>query len=140
MSQQLSETSPVTPASSVQEKKKKASPRPKKCYMLHHPETLENWGRYVSSGGCKYSSLKAVSRNPDLKQYYLRETGTRLMKVFEGELVPIDPPQVAVRNGRTITYAHRPRSRFIRSFVYHGDVCDDTDKDAAVTQEKTSVV
>lgn len=98
----------------------------RQTFMLHSPSDMSSIGRFVTSaqGDWRAAALKAASRGHT--QIYLRRTGTREVREFEGRKDVLDPPKVIKRGDREITYNNRPAVKFVRKFAYEGAPSDDT--------------
>lgn len=94
--------------------------KPKRTFMLHDATTMAALGRFVSTD-YRYAALKAASRGHTT--ILLRQTGTREVREFSGEKVSI-PPKSIQRGGRTVTYNHQPKVKFLRTFKFTGQVDD----------------
>ena len=105
-----------TPAS----KSTSASKKERRTFMLHSPSDMSSLGRFISTDW-RYAALKAASRGHT--DIYLRHTGTREVRQFMGSREEVAPKQI-VRGGRTITYSHQPRVKFIRKFKFTGTIDD----------------
>lgn len=92
----------------------------KRTFMLHASGDMTALGRFISTDW-RYAALKAASRGHT--QIFLRQTGTREVRVFDGARIEITPKEIN-RGGRTITYTHRPQVKFNRKFVYDGAIDD----------------
>lgn len=121
-----SENVAVTPAAP---KAKKV----KKTFMLHKPGTYENLGKFVSTD-FRYAALKAASRGHE--DILLRITNTKLVYQYKGEVVKLDKPQVVKRGERTITYSMKPTVKFLKKFIYEGEVNDGDEIDGQEQQPK----
>lgn len=55
----------------------------------------------------------------------LRKTNSKLVYEFTGEVVKLDKPQVVMRGEREISYSKKPVVKFVRKFMYEGDVPDE---------------
>lgn len=88
--------------------------------MLHDPDSMVPLGKFVSTD-YRYAALKAASRGHT--NIFLRQTGTREVRVFDGMKAKIEPKSIT-RGGRTVTYTHQPKVKFVRSFTFDGTVDD----------------
>lgn len=88
--------------------------------MLHDPSSMAPLGKFVSTD-YRYAALKAASRGHT--KILLRQTGTREVRAFDGMKAAIEPKSI-VRGGRTVTYTHQPKVKFVRSFTFDGTVDD----------------
>lgn len=114
----------------VVENVKVKTKKPKHCYMLHKPESMESIGKFVSTD-FRYAALKAASRgNEDI---WLRATNTKEIHVYEGSVEKLSTPQVVTRGERTIEYTVKPKVHRVRKFLYTGDI--DADADNAAEEE-----
>ena len=112
----------TTPASPPAKKRK-----PRITFMLHHPDTMANLGKFVSTD-YRYAALKAATRGT--KRILLRKTNTKEVREFAGDIVPLPQPKVIQRMGREIVYTKKPKVRFVRGFVYKGPLPADETAEA----------
>lgn len=94
-------------------------PKPKSTFMLHDPKTFASLGKYISTDA-RYSALKAASRG--IADIYLRKTNSKIIYHYQGSVVTLDEPQVVMRGKRKIEYTKKPIVKFLKKFVYEGDV------------------
>jgi hypothetical protein len=106
-----------TPAAAAPRKK------PKATFMLHDPKDLSSLGKYQSTD-FRYAALKVASRGH--KQILLRKTNTKEIREFKGDVVSLDTPKEIHRGDRVIRYTKKPTVKFLRKFVYTGNIVDDT--------------
>lgn len=111
--------------------------KPKKTFMLHDPETFANLGKFVSTD-FRYAALKAASRGHT--KILLRVTDTKLVYEFQGAVIELSSPQVVKRGERTITYSKKPGVKFVKKYVYSGEVVEDdvSENDEKVEKKKKS--
>lgn len=118
----MATTVPRVPAVSEAPKAKNTTTnnKNKRTFMLHSGEDMTALGRFISTDW-RYAALKAASRGH--KKILLRQTGTREVREFEGNRIPIEPKQIT-RGGRTITYTNRPQVKYVKKFTYAGAIDD----------------
>lgn len=113
----MADTEPVKPTPVKKE-------RVKYSYMLHHPDDLSQIGKYKSVD-YRYAALKAVSRwyRKGLRRYLLRQTNTRNVMEFAGELTPLDKPKEIKRAGLegSIKYFYKPEATFVKAWTLDRD-------------------
>jgi hypothetical protein len=101
----------------------KPAKRKRKCYMLHDPKTFECKGRFCSTGP-RFAAQKAASRGHT--NILLRETNTKKVYSYTGNIVKLDQPQVIQRGDQTITYTKKSVVKTSRKpFIYDGTLPDD---------------
>lgn len=105
--------------------------KPKRTFMLHAADDMTALGRFISTDW-RYAALKAASRGHT--NILLRQTGTREVRKFDGQKVPIDAKQIT-RGGRTITYTHRPQVKYTGKFTYAGALDESTKVTNPVVRE-----
>lgn len=93
--------------------------KPRHTFMLHDPADMTCRGKYVSTDH-RYAALKVASKGHD--RILLRKTNTKEVREFRGEVVELDTPKQIMRGDRPITYSKKPRVRFVRKFVYDGEL------------------
>lgn len=96
--------------------------KPKRTFMLHDPKDLSSLGKYQSTD-FRYAALKVASRGH--KKILLRETNTKEIREFQGDIVPLAAPKEIKRGDRTITYSKKPVVKFAKKWVYNGPLGDD---------------
>jgi len=113
----------------------KRTPKPKKTYTSHDPDSFRVINR-VQASEFRYAALKCVTNQNKLKnkdqlpegctlpdgkfRILLRQTNTRLIREYIGEICTLDEPQVVQRHGREIRYTKKPKVSFLRSYIYSG--------------------
>jgi len=95
--------------------------KPKFTFMLHNADTFESLGKFVSTD-FRYSALKVASRGH--KKILLRKTNSKIVYEYTGDVVDIEPT-IVKRGEREIRYTKKPVVKFIRKFVYDGEIPDD---------------
>jgi hypothetical protein len=108
----------ISPPETKPTSSQKKQPKQKRTFMLHDPSSMVALGKFVSTD-YRYAALKAASRGHT--QIHLRQTGTREVRVFDGQKAKIEPKSIT-RGGRTVTYTHQPKVKFVRSFTFDGTV------------------
>ena len=91
-------------------------------FMLHDPTNMTSLGKYVSTD-YRYAALKVASRGHT--HIFLRRTNSKEIREFTGEVVTLPTPKQIKRGDRVIEYNKKPVVKFIRKFVYGGQVDDD---------------
>ena len=91
-------------------------------FMMHDPRDMTSLGKYVSTD-YRYAALKAASRGH--KRILLRKTNSKEVREFVGDVVPLDVPKKISRGDRVIEYSKKPSVRYLRRFVYDGDLPED---------------
>jgi len=109
------------PSRSEPVEKKPRGSKPKHTFMLHDTNMVQ-LGKY-SSSDYRYAALKAASRG--YKKIKLRKTNTKLIYEYDGDIVTLDTPQVVMRGEREIKYSKKPVVKFIKKYVYDGEIDDD---------------
>lgn len=111
------------------------SKKEKKTFTSHCPESFRVINR-VQASEFRYAALKCVTnQNKLLKKeqlpsgclmpdgrfrILLRQTNTRLIREYVGEICELENPQVVQRQGREIKYTKKPKVSFVRSFIFDG--------------------
>ena len=113
-------SSPTAPAAAGVAKRRAA--RPRVCYMLHAPTTFAPLGKFQSSDA-RYAALKAASRGHT--DILLRQTNTRIISQYVGNVQTLDQPHITTRQGREIVYSKKPVVKFVKKFPFTGQVVDD---------------
>jgi len=57
----------------------------------------------------------------------LRKTNTKLVYEFDGHVQTLDKPQVVKRGERTIEYTKKPVVKFVKKYMYEGELPADDD-------------
>lgn len=96
--------------------------KPKSTFMLHDPKDLSSLGKYQSTD-FRYAALKVASRGH--KTILLRKTNTREIREFSGDVVALDQPKEIHRGDRVIKYTRKPVVKFVKKWVFQGEVPDD---------------
>lgn len=99
--------------------------KPKSTFMLHDPKDLSSLGKYQSTD-YRYAALKVASRGH--KHILLRKTNTKEVREFTGDVVPLDKPKEIHRGDRVIKYTKKPVVKFVKKWVYQGDINDGPDE------------
>lgn len=95
--------------------------KPKSTFMLHDPKDLSSLGKYQSTD-YRYAALKVASRGH--KHILLRKTNTKEVREFTGDVVALDNPKEIHRGDRVIKYTKKPVVKFVKKWVYQGDIND----------------
>lgn len=102
---------------------------PRLTFMLHSKSTFEALGKFQSTDA-RYAALKCASRGH--KEILLRQTNTRLVYEYTGQIIDLDEPKIVVRGGgRPIAYTKKPAVKFVQKYLYTGDAAikdDDEEK------------
>jgi hypothetical protein len=102
--------------------------------MLHDPANMSSLGKYVSTD-YRYAALKVASRGH--KRILLRKTNSKEVREFVGDVVPLETPKQISRGNRVISYNKKPTVRYVRKFVFSGNLPEDetegADEPAAAT-------
>lgn len=96
--------------------------KPKCTFMLHDPADFSSLGKYQSTD-FRYAALKVASRGH--KTILLRKTNSKEMREFVGDVVALDTPKEIHRGDRVIKYTRKPTVKFVRTFVFQGEVADE---------------
>ena len=94
-------TTNIAPNPSSEAVVERTDRRRKRTFMLHEPGTMKPLGKFVSNTP-RSAAAKAASRG--FKKILLRETGTKILREYEGGRVTLDPPKVVTRGERTVTF------------------------------------
>jgi hypothetical protein len=130
-----------------------ATGKPKKTYTSHCPDSFRVINR-VQASEFRYAALKCVTNQNKLKmkeqlpegctlpdgrfRILLRQTNTRLIREYVGEICTLDEPQVVQRQGREIRYTKKPKVSFVRSYIYSGSTdLQSEDEDVNENDEST---
>lgn len=100
--------------------------RARSTFMLHKPDTMECLSKFQSSD-YRYGALKAASRGHTV--IWLRKTNSKEIRVYSGEICQLDEPAQIKRGDRTITYSKKPVVKFVRKFVWTGEINEDEEPD-----------
>ena len=100
----------------------KRKPKQKKTYMLHAVDTCECIGKMAGSD-YRYSALKAASRGH--KRIWVRQTNTKEMREYQGDIIKLATPKEVKRGDRTITYTQRPTVKLVNKWTYQGPTTGD---------------
>jgi len=133
---------------------KPKNPKNKKTYTSHDPESFRVLNR-VQASEFRYAALKCVTNQNKLKakgqlpsgctlpdgrfRILLRQTNTRLIREYIGEICVLDEPQVVQRQGREIRYTQKPKVSFLRSYIYSGSSDLHSEEDEPEVAEAGSV-
>lgn len=109
----------TTPAPAPKAKK------PTLTFMLHHPDTMADAGKYNSTSH-RNAALKAATKG--FNTILLRQTNTKTIHKYEGSVIKLDEPKQIPRGDRFITYAKKPVAKFVESFEYDGNVAQEADQ------------
>ena len=103
--------------------------RPRLTFMLHTPGTFEALGKFQSSDA-RYAALKCASRGH--KDILLRQTNTRLVYQYEGQIIDLETPKEVFRGDKTkpILYHKKPAVKFVKKFLYTGDAAIKDEEEA----------
>lgn len=96
--------------------------KPKITFMLHDPADMSSLGKYVSTD-YRYAALKVASRGH--KRILLRKTNSKEVREFAGDVVPLETPKQISRGDRVISYNKKPTVKYVRKFVYSGQLPED---------------
>ena len=110
------------PATAPKAAKNKAD---KHTYMLHDPRTLACLGKFRATHD-RYAALKAASaaHRPNSKLTAIvddkgvahissRRTNTRLVRKYEGRVVPLKEPKVVKRGDEEVVYTRKPTATYV---------------------------
>ena len=103
--------------------RKPKTAKPKSTFMLHEEGTMASLGKYQSTD-FRYAALKVASRGHT--NILLRKTNTKEIREFKGKVVNLDTPKEIRRGDRVIKYSKKPEVKFVKKWVYHGPIDDDT--------------
>ena len=114
---------------------KTAAAKVKKSFTSHDPDSFRVLNR-VQASEFRYAALKCVTNQNKLKnkgelppgcllpdgrfRILLRQTNTRVIREYVGEICELENPQVVLRDGREIRYTKKPKVSFVRSYIYSG--------------------
>lgn len=98
--------------------------KPTLTFMLHHPDTMADAGKYNSTSH-RNAALKAATKG--FETILLRQTNTKTIHKYEGSVIKLDEPKQIPRGDRFITYAKKPVAKFVESFEYDGNVAQEAD-------------
>ena len=119
-----------TVAAALPEQTNAPKPRIKKekhTFMLHDPANFQSLGKFVSTD-FRYSALKVASRGHT--RILLRKTNTKIVYEYSGKVVDLETPQIVKRGEREIKYTKKPVVKFVRKYVYDGEIPADETEDA----------
>lgn len=96
---------------------------------MHTPGTFEALGKFQSSDA-RYAALKCASRGH--KDILLRQTNTRLVYEYTGQVIDLDKPKEVFRGDKSkpILYYKKPAVKFVKKFLYSGDASIKDDEEA----------
>jgi hypothetical protein len=114
-----------TPSANVDPKTKKESE--KFTYMLHNMQDLSCLGKYKATHH-RYAALKVTSaahragKNNKLRsivdangvaQILIRQTNTRVIRKYEGRVVPLKEPKIVKRGNEEVVYTRKPTATYV---------------------------
>ena len=103
--------------------------RKRRVYMLHDPTSMKAVGKFVSNAP-RSAAMKAASRG--FKDIRLRETGTRVIHAYKGDIVPINPPKVVQRGQSTVAFSKKSVVKFEGKTSWKGE--DPPEEEANVAE------
>lgn len=134
-----------------QSKSTTTNKKEKKTFTSHCPDSFKVINR-VQASEFRYAALKCVTnQNKLLKKeqlpagcllpdgrfrILLRQTNTRLIREYVGQVCELENPQVVQRQGREIKYTKKPKVSFVRSFIYDSAIPAVDDDEPAAPQEE----
>lgn len=86
----------------------------KKAFMLHCPKDMHPIGKYMSNT-CRQAALKAASNGHT--EVVLRQTGTKICKLFSCKINLLDEPKKIRRGDKEITYSKIPEAKWKKTFT-----------------------
>ena len=111
--------------------------KPKHSFMLHDPLTFASLGKFVSTD-FRYSALKVASRGHN--KILLSKTNIKVIYEYSGDVLELDTPQIVKRGEREIRYTRKPVVKFVKKYVYEGDIAPDSDADDTVVASTQAAV
>lgn len=145
------DTTTTTTPQQQQSKSTTTNKKEKKTFTSHCPDSFKVINR-VQASEFRYAALKCVTnQNKLLKKeqlptgcllpdgrfrILLRQTNTRLIREYVGQVCELENPQVVQRQGREIKYTKKPKVSFVRSFIYDSAIPAVDDDESAAPQEE----